>query len=131
MTIGVPAHHPTLSPPPPSSFSSLNLPSFAQQFGGLPRNSVNVPESVSLSLSLSQLRRVLETLTMADQSAAVDLIPPNPNPTIIVSLNIVRRWVRWKEGEFRSHTRRYIAVNTDPSKNSDQLMESMRLGLIS
>ncbi|KAF5954002.1 hypothetical protein HYC85_006858 [Camellia sinensis] len=59
MAIGVPAHHPTPSPPPPSSFSSLNPPSFGQQFGGLPRNSVNVPESVSSS-STSQMRQPIQ-----------------------------------------------------------------------
>uniref|UniRef100_A0A5B6YVI7 Putative transcription initiation factor TFIID subunit 12 n=1 Tax=Davidia involucrata TaxID=16924 RepID=A0A5B6YVI7_DAVIN len=57
MAIGVPAHHP--SPPPPTSFSSLNSPSFGQQFGGLGRNAVNVPESVTSS-STSQVRQPIQ-----------------------------------------------------------------------
>ncbi|XP_059646710.1 transcription initiation factor TFIID subunit 12 isoform X3 [Cornus florida] len=50
MAIGVPAHHPS-PPTPPTSFSSLNPPSFGQQFGNLGRNAVNVAESFTGSSS--------------------------------------------------------------------------------
>ncbi|KAK9289366.1 hypothetical protein L1049_007521 [Liquidambar formosana] len=55
IAIGVPAHHP--SPPPPQSapFSS----SFGQQFGGLGRNAVSVPESVT-NPSTSQARQPIQ-----------------------------------------------------------------------
>ncbi|XP_059646709.1 transcription initiation factor TFIID subunit 12 isoform X2 [Cornus florida] len=58
MAIGVPAHHPS-PPTPPTSFSSLNPPSFGQQFGNLGRNAVNVAESFTGSSS-SQARQPLQ-----------------------------------------------------------------------
>ncbi|KAF7147159.1 hypothetical protein RHSIM_Rhsim03G0077100 [Rhododendron simsii] len=56
MAIGVPAHHPSPPPPQPASFSSLNPPSFGQQFGGLARGSGSMPES-GTSPGTSQVRQ--------------------------------------------------------------------------
>lgn len=59
MAIGVPAHHPSPPQPQPASFSSLNPPSFGQQFGGLARNSGSVPES-STGQGTSQVRQPIQ-----------------------------------------------------------------------
>ncbi|XP_058208376.1 transcription initiation factor TFIID subunit 12 [Rhododendron vialii] len=59
MAIGVPAHHPSPPPPQPASFSSLNPPSFGQQFGGLARGSGSMPES-GTSPGTSQVRQPIQ-----------------------------------------------------------------------
>ncbi|KAK2655334.1 hypothetical protein Ddye_008386 [Dipteronia dyeriana] len=53
IAIGVPATRPTASPPQPAAPFS---PSFGQQFGGLGRGGVNVPDSVSPSQVRPQLQ---------------------------------------------------------------------------
>ncbi|KAK9153717.1 hypothetical protein Sjap_001197 [Stephania japonica] len=72
LAIGVPAHQhrPSLSqhqpsqpPPPPPPFSSFGPPSFPQQFGGLGRSSINVPESTA-NQSSAQVRPSLQTIGM-------------------------------------------------------------------